>query len=100
MANSERRVTRPSVLMTGAFHDTDAIFDCVVLNISTLGAKVRFVGDPPDGLEGTLRLRDVGGFDAKIVWREDNVAGLEFIDTPADFVETIGKFLPVIEKER
>lgn len=99
MANSERRVTRPSVLMTGAFHDEDAIFDCVILNISTLGAKIRFVGDPPDGRQGTLKLRDIGGFDAKIVWREDNVAGLEFMDTPGDFVETIARILPAIGKE-
>ena len=67
----------------GKFLVGDQIVDCVVLNISVGGAKIRFtgpVGTASTGSTVRLRIERIGEFSARVVWHKGTDMGLQFHD--------------------
>jgi hypothetical protein len=54
-------------------------FDCVVADFSKLGARLRFVGEPPAAARLTMVVWSSGvAFDATVRWRRGGEVGLQF----------------------
>lgn len=78
-----RRHSRSAVFWSGAVQAGRQSIDCVVLNMSPGGAKIRlmkrYVGD---GSPVILHIDRLGGYTSEVVWSEGNTMGLRFLKNP------------------
>lgn len=83
MTEKERRaIRRTKVLKTGKIVSMDykSVASCTVRDLSPLGAKVVYGGRTKVPAEFQLLLKsDWSIRDARVIWREDGVIGVEFI---------------------
>ena len=79
--NDRRRTARNRTLFAGsvAFHPSMPTTDCLVRNLSPVGAKITFAGAAavPDKFDLTLD-RDERTFQARMIWRTAKEAGVAF----------------------
>ena len=89
-----RKYARTPVLWAGAIVFGDRAVDCVVMNASANGAKVRVseVADFPTSV--ILRIPRLGSFRAEVVWARDNRLGVRFLEKPAKVARLMGQALP------
>lgn len=80
-------------IATGAETSRPAEGECVVLDLSLSGARVRLDGSVPTRGLVTLRTRRFPPLTAQVVWRAGAQAGLRFLRPPA---ETAALFLGVL----
>ncbi len=85
-ACNRRVFPRAAVIWGARFVTASASHDCVLLNISAGGVRLRSSYPPEIGERGRLIIDRCGSFDAEIVWVHDRQigAGLRFSATPAD----------------
>jgi hypothetical protein len=90
-----RRHPRSAVFWSGAIQAGRESIDCIVLNMSPGGAKVkllkRFAGD---GSPVVLHIDRLGGYAGEVVWSEGELIGLRFLKDPqliaADIERALG----------
>ncbi len=101
---TERRsYERGPGMLTGCllYSDDGRSTDCVLLDISASGAKVKFDKTPGEGEAANLRLGQrlkVGAaidFPVKVVWQDGPVVGIRFLSDPykATFLVRLAKSL-------
>ncbi len=97
----ERRAYRRALLMlSGCLNYGDQKADCVVLDLSVNGAKVRIDGAVVNGKKFDLSLTQSLSIAAsvdlpvEVVWQDDTVAGLRFLREPHDVARALEELLP------
>ncbi|MDH5749800.1 MAG: PilZ domain-containing protein [Rhodospirillales bacterium] len=94
IGHENRKFPRRTVLFSGKNYSGVRIFKCRVIDISLGGARVKvdkyFQYDPIV----TLRIDRFGDFACEVVWQEDTLLGLAFLDPPAKILNSIGSLLP------
>lgn len=95
-----REHTRAAVFWSGAVRGGREDVECVVLNMSPGGAKVRllkrFVGD---GSPVILHVDRLGGYTCEVVWTEGNTMGLRFLRDPKQIAGEIEQGLRQAPKQ-
>ena len=64
----------------GKLHVGDRTVDCVVLNISVGGAKIRVAGPVDTASTVRLRIERIGVFSGRVVWHKGTTMGIQFHD--------------------
>lgn len=89
-----RRFRRKSVILASTLETPRATVQCVALDLSLGGARVRVL-DRLEPLEQvTLVLAKFGRFPAQVVWRNATEAGLQFCDPPEEVAQRFGNDIP------
>ena len=83
-AADQRRSPRQRVLLSGrlVFGESDHTVDCLIRDLSRVGAKVRLAGVlamPPE--VWLIELKSGVAFEARVAWRRLPDIGLQFIST-------------------
>ncbi len=90
-----RRAVRKRVLWSGQVEADAQLISCAVLDVSLQGARVRLDdGALPQG-PLAIAVSRFGTFQAQVVWAQDRVAGLRFLEPPGRVADTIGRRLPL-----
>ena len=82
-----------------SYSDDGRLTDCVLLDISARGAKVKFCKTPGDGEAVNLRLGQrlkIGAtidFRVKCVWQDGPVVGLRFLNDPYEVAGALEELL-------
>jgi len=94
-----RRSTRVGVMIMATLRATRGFFDCMVLDVSVGGAKLA-MGDHvvlTTGLNATLIMTPYGALRAQVVWQRLSIAGIRFLDPPAEVAAMLGDLVPATE---
>src|SRR6185437_7423406 len=90
-----RQHRRVGVMMMATVRAARGFFDCMVLDLSSGGAKLAFSDQvalrPGDSV--SLIIARVGTFRAQSVWQRTNFAGIRFLDPPDAVAEAMGAIL-------
>jgi hypothetical protein len=91
-----RRHQRAGVMMMATLRAGRRFFDCMVLDLSSGGAKLAFgeeivlpLGDPV-----ALIIGQIGTFRAQSVWQRTTFTGIRFLDPPEVVALALGEMLP------
>ncbi len=95
----QRRYRRCSVLWTACVFSAGRTMDAVVLNLCAGGARVRLKETPALDDRATVSIGRFGDFAGRLVWRDGNEIGLEFLDPPERIVAKVGGTLPRIRAD-
>lgn len=99
-SQSLRQHPRSAVFWSGALQAGRDSIDCIVLNMSPGGAKVklfrRFVGD---GSPVVLHVDRLGGYASDVVWSEGDAVGLRFLKDPKEVAADIERQLGPVRQE-
>jgi len=90
-----RSTVRKRVLWAAKLAHGSARFDCVVVDLSLGGARIYLAQPLGKGDIVTLKLDQMSGLRAEVVWQEAHSIGLRFVDEPQKIVDTIGSRLPL-----
>lgn len=85
---------RFTVVWTGRIVAASRALDCVVLNISASGAKLRVFESMELPQRFTLVVDRFGDFPAELVWRDRRSAGVRFVGDPTQIGQTFAQALP------
>jgi len=85
-----RRHVRKRVLWSAKLETTVGSFDCVILNISRSGAKLRISAPPLPPHNVELMLESCGALHGEVVWQEADKLGLRFSGDPEEIARIIG----------
>ena len=89
-----RRFRRKAVILASKLETNRGVFDCVALDLSLGGARLR-LGENVEILERvTLVLAKFGRFPSEIVWRNATEAGLQFDEAPEQIARRFGNAIP------
>lgn len=93
-----RKFPRTNVVWEGKLETCGEVHDCIVLNLSANGAKLK-LETPVTGhhWSGVLTIPKLGSFKAKVVWttpKGSNELGLTFQDPPAAVALALADALP------
>lgn len=86
---------RFTVVWTGRIVAASRALDCVILNISASGAKLRVFESMELPQRFTLIVDRFGDFPAELVWRDRRSAGVRFVGDPSQIGQTFAQALPV-----
>ncbi len=84
-----------------SYGDDGRLTDCVVLDISASGAKVKFDKTPGDGegvnlgLGQRLKIAAAIDFPVEVVWQDGSVVGLRFLNDPYEVAGALEELLPL-----
>ncbi len=95
----QRRFRRCSVLWTACVFSAGRTIDAVVLNLSAGGARVRLKQMAALDDRATVSIGRFGDFAGRVVWRDGDEIGLEFLDPPERIVAKVGDTLPRIRAD-
>lgn len=90
-----RNHPRFTVVWTGRIVAASRVLDCVILNISASGAKLRVFESMELPQRFTLIVDRFGDFPTELVWRDRRSAGVRFVGDPAQIGQTFAQALPV-----
>ncbi len=91
---SLRRHTRSAVFWSGAVQAGRENVDCIVLNMSPGGAKIRLLKRyVSDGSPVVLHIDRLGGYAGEVIWSEGNTMGLRFLKNPREIAADIEQVL-------
>jgi hypothetical protein len=94
-----RRYPRSRVLWPGKLTLAGATVDCIVLDVSANGARVRADGLPTDIGGVSLELARFGSFAAEMMWRDGSEVGLRFAEPPDIVAALLRETLPAVKPE-
>jgi hypothetical protein len=96
-ANSaERRQFRRKAVIWAAKLDTpNGILECVTLDLSLSGARLRLADNVGLQQKVTLLLEKFGGFQGEVVWETAVEVGVQFSDSPDLIAKRFGNVLPL-----
>lgn len=90
-----RRALRKRVLWSAQVESEERLINCAILDVSLQGARVRLdEGALPQG-PMAIAVSRFGTFQAEVVWVQDQVAGLRFLESVERVADTIGRQLPL-----
>jgi hypothetical protein len=89
-----RRHPRFSVLWTGRIDVSSEWVECVILNISADGAKLRLYQAIDLPARFSVSVDRYGVFPAELAWREGNSAGVRFLGDTGPIAQAIAQALP------
>lgn len=89
----QRRHVRKRVLWAATLETTDGTFDCIVLNVSRSGAKLRLKA--PIAAQATIELvlGTFGKLKADVIWQRADKMGIRFCAKPEEVAKIIGEAL-------
>lgn len=93
-----RNFDRTPVLWTGTMVCGDRTVDCVIMNASANGAKVRVSETFPFPSSVTLKIPRLGDFQADVVWTKENKLGVRFREKPAKVAKLMTEAMPQSKK--
>ena len=91
---NRREFGRTLVLMSGTVYSEREVGQCAIFNLSLGGAKVRVSEPLPEGHPVTLTISRSGVFRGEVVWQNERLAGIRFLDSPRSVARVLGEFLP------
>lgn len=91
--NEQRRHVRKNVLWAAKLETMDGSFDCIALNVSRGGAKLRLASPMVPQTAGDLTLGSHGRFAAQIIWQRLDRIGVRFCAAPEEVARIIGPAL-------
>lgn len=94
-----RKFVRASVMWTAKLRLRKQTIDCVVLNISEDGAKIRLESIPDDISPVTLHIDRIGDLPGEVVWQEGTMMGISFHESPSLVSERIQPALAPVFNE-
>jgi len=91
---SLRQHPRSAVFWSGALQSGRESIDCIVLNMSPGGAKVKlFRRFASNGSPVVLHIDRLGGYASEVVWSEGDAVGLRFLKDPKEVAADIERVL-------
>ena len=84
-----REFVRTSVMWAAKLHIKTQTVNCVVLNISPDGAKIRLESIPDEISPATLHVDRIGDLPGEVVWQEGAMIGISFRDSPSVVAQRI-----------
>ncbi len=78
-----REFVRTSVMWAAKLHLKTQTVNCVVLNISPDGAKIRLENIPDEMSPLTLHVDRIGDLPGEVVWQEGAMIGISFRESPS-----------------
>ena len=96
--SDRRRSIRVSVLWSGRVvrDDGSADLPCMVLNVSTEGARLR-LNEPVDAMDNVpvrLQIDRLGGLDGRVAWVRNDEMAIVFDEDPDRIAERLSEVLP------
>jgi hypothetical protein len=91
----QRRHKRKPVLWSARIDTGMGAVECVILDLSLGGAKLRVIGKAPGRQRVTLTIDRFGPLEADVVWARSSHLGLRFTAPPDKVAQTIGAALPL-----
>ena len=92
-ATNRRRYDRGVVVWSGRLRAGDQDVDCVILNVSPGGARIRVESPVDRAIPIALETERIGGYLGEIVWQDEHELGISFF-APAELVaQRIGEAL-------
>jgi hypothetical protein len=94
---SQRRYKRAKVVWPATLIADSGQFDCIVLDLSANGARVR-IGEGMPALSGdiTLEISRFGAFRGEAAWQTETEIGLRFAEDPTIVADVLGETLPAL----
>lgn len=93
--DDRRAYKRAYVVVSGQVsNDSEKRLDCVVLDLSANGAKVRFEEPVMSDQIFKITLAGTVDFDVEVVWTNGVFAGLKFLDSPTKVASVLAGVLP------
>lgn len=90
-----RQALRKHVLWSAQVEVEERLISCAVLDVSLGGARVRLDdGALPQG-PLAIAVSRFGTFQAEVVWTQERVAGLRFLEPVDRVADTIGRRVPL-----
>lgn len=92
-AKEQRRHIRKRVLWTARLETKDGALDCIILNVSRSGAKLRLTVPPLLLQPVKLVMESYGTLPAEIVWQQADNMGIRFDADPDEVAKILGDAL-------
>lgn len=92
-SDNRRRFDRGAVVWSGRLHAGDQDVECVILNVSPGGARVRVDNPVERAIPIALETDHIGGYLGEIVWQDDHDIGISFFAPPELVARRIGEAL-------
>jgi hypothetical protein len=89
----QRRHIRKRVLWAARLETTGGPLDCIILNVSRSGAKLRLTAPPLLLQQVQLVMESYGTLAAEIVWQQVDNVGIRFNADPAAVAKILGDAL-------
>jgi hypothetical protein len=90
-----RRYRRKPVIWAASLEASNGVFDCVILDLSSGGAKLKVSQLVPLNEPAVLNIGRFGTFPCKIVRSQVGEAGIQFTDPPPVITGRLGEILPL-----
>jgi hypothetical protein len=87
---NKRRHERQQVFHSGTLHEGDRTIDCIIKDISASGVQIVTKSPVTEQRDFVLEVDRAGLFPGRLVWRQDNRAGLRFLQDPSTVSRRIG----------
>ena len=84
-----RDFVRTSVMWAAKLHIKTHTINCVVLNISPDGAKIRLESIPDEISPATLHVDRIGDLPGEVLWQEGAMLGISFHESPSVVAQRI-----------
>ena len=84
-----RKFVRTSVMWAGKLHLKTQTVNCVVLNISPDGAKIRLKSIPDAMSPLTLHVDRIGDLSGEVLWQDGAMIGISFHESPSVVAQRI-----------
>ncbi len=91
----QRRFKRKPVLWAARLETGEGSFDCITLDLSLGGAKLRMATTSPLKEPVSLVLERFGILHAEVAWQRPDTVGLRFTDEPEYIAGILGRTLPL-----
>ena len=93
-----RQHKRKPVLWAARIESMNGPSDCIILDLSLGGAKLRSQAQVKSRQKVTLVIDRFGALRAEVVWARQGHLGLRFTDTPDTIEHIIGATLPLTQR--
>ena len=97
-ASDRRQHKRKPVLWAARVETREGPFECIILDLSLGGAKLRGTAPVAAKQVVTLVIDRFGALRAEVMWARSNHMGLRFADTPDQIAHVLGATLPLRER--
>jgi hypothetical protein len=94
--DEKRRHKRKPVIFKGRLETDNGLDECIILDLSLGGAKLRTALQARAREPVTLVIERFGRLNAEVAWCRSGQIGLRFVDRPEHVQRTIGDAIPLI----
>jgi hypothetical protein len=94
-ADDRRAHKRKAVLWSARIETNSGPCDCIILDLSLGGAKLRTTAEAMSRQHVTLVIDRFGALRAEVMWARRGHMGVRFIDAPDQIAHVVGGTLPL-----